>query len=193
MSHHDLMGNDVTVTKSDIRVSDVDNTVDTMIDQIRADAGTKAREKVQARGIKVKRVIVRTYVTLTLLLLAVIAAAVYYVYLEYHKPGLRIITYKNCEFVDESQKFRITGRREYSYMQKSMFGHDFRQSDNVIETTQIDINGNALTIVGLDNEKWWAIPVGMGEKGIQLLKPAHTYVVTMDKKAAVIDYEQFCQ
>lgn len=191
MSVQDLLGNEVTLKSSKASSHEIPDAP--ILPPFAEDAGSLARAKVQARGAKVKQVVVRTYVILTLLLLAAIGAGIYYLYLEYSKPGKRVVDYRPCEYVDEKQNIRITGRREYSYMQKSMFGHDFRQSDNVIETTQIDINGNALTIVGLDNGKWWAIPVGMGEKGIQLLKPAHTYIITMDKKAAVIDYTQFCQ
>ena len=191
MSVQDLLGNEVTLKSSKASSHEIPDAP--ILPPFAEDAGSLARAKVQARGAKVKQVVVRTYVILTLLLLAAIGAGIYYLYLEYSKPGKRVVDYRPCEYVDEKQNIRITGRREYSYMQKSMFGHDFRQRDNVIETTQIDINGNALTIVGLDNGKWWAIPVGMGEKGIQLLKPAHTYVVTMDKKAAVINYTQFCQ
>jgi hypothetical protein len=191
MSVQDLLGNEVTLKSSKASSHEIPDAP--ILPTFAEDAGSLARAKVQARGAKVKQVVVRTYVILTLLLLAAIGAGIYYLYLEYSKPGKRVVDYRPCEYVDEKQNIRITGRREYSYMQKSMFGHDFRQSDNVIETTQIDINGNALTIVGLDNGKWWAIPVGMGEKGIQLLKPAHTYIITMDKKAAVIDYTQFCQ
>lgn len=191
MSVQDLMGNEVTLKPSKASSHEIPDAP--ILPPFAEDAGSLARAKVQARGAKVKQVVVRTYVILTLLLLAAIGAGIYYLYLEYSKPGKRVVDYRPCEYVDEKQNIRITGRREYSYMQKTLFGHDFRQSDNVMEKTQIDVVGNAMMIVGLGGEKWWGVHVGTGERGIQMLNDAHTYIITMDKKAAVIDYTQFCQ
>jgi hypothetical protein len=201
MSVQDLMGNDLENTESKAASTGLVG-IDPMLYQadplptaakLAEDAGARAREKIKSRGSRVRRTVLTTYLVLNFLLLAVIAAGAYYLYLEYNKPGKRVVTYKNCEFTDENQHFTLTGRREYSYLQKSLFGLDIRHADNVTETTQLDVQGTAMTVVGLTADKWWGVYIGTGEKGIQILKDAHTYIVTSDKKAVVINYEQFCQ
>jgi hypothetical protein len=200
MSAEDLMGNDLEKPETSVRIID-GVPIETMkktdslllMPEDHNDAGARAREKIQARGGRVKRALLMSYLFINFIVIAVISAGAYYLYLEYNKPGKRIVTYKNCEFVDEKQHFTLTGRREYSYMQKSLFGLDIRHADNVMETTQVDVKGTAMTIVGLTADQWWGVYIGTGEQGIKLLKDAHTYIVTSDKKAVVINYEQFCQ
>jgi len=157
------------------------------------DAGRLAREKIQVRGSKAMRVILSMYLVASLLVFFTVLGAAALLYQEYQKPGVRVVDYRPCQFVDEAQHFTLTGKREFSYQQKNILGYEFRKAEAVNEVTQLDVNGEAMTVVGLTADAWWGVHIGTGEKGVQILKPAHTYIVTAGKKAVVVNYHQFCR
>ncbi|MNZ25628.1 hypothetical protein D3C78_427980 [compost metagenome] len=73
---------------------------------------------------------------------------------------------------------------------------NYRLEKDIIERTQIDIRGEAITVVGLTGNKdksFWAKYADTGERGIMILDDAHQYVFTTKKKAVVLDYESFCR
>ncbi|MCY1294969.1 hypothetical protein D9M70_442890 [compost metagenome] len=159
----------------------------------RRDPGIDARERVKARAAKVKTVMMRTYLLVTLMLFTAVGGAGYYGHQQYLASGVRYTDYRPCSYVDEKHGIEITGRRSYSYKQHSILGFQFRDMRKVDEQTQIDVRGNSITIVGLTTEGWWASYVDEGERGIEILKPASSYVFTTLKKAAVVDYNSFCR
>jgi len=195
MSHHDEMGNSLKPERKE--VAEIFGAIDEILkpgaklDDV--DAGALAREKIQIRDGKVKQVLVKTYLSFMTLVILVIAAVVWFAYAEYQKPGKRIVDYRPCIAVNESQNMEVTGRREFSYLQKSLFGFEYREAGDVTEATQIDVSGSSMTIVGLHDGGWWSTYVGEGEQGVQILKDASLYVITSGKKSMVIDYEEFCR
>lgn len=158
-----------------------------------ADPGAKAREKVLTRGQKVKRAVVRTYILIITCAVLAVAGAAGYVYYEFTKPGKRMVDYRTCSFVDEKLGIEITGRRENSYLERSLFGVNFRLEKDIEQKTQIDIKGDSITVVGINKDgSWWNKFADVGERGIMILQPADQYVFATKKKAPVVGYEQFC-
>lgn len=161
------------------------------------DPGIRARTRLETRGQKIKRAAVRTYLILLTLLVAVVGGLGYYIYHQtFEVPGKRLTDYRPCSYVDEKLGLEITGRREFSYLERSLFGVHYRLEKDISERTQIDIRGEAITAVGLTGDKakpFWAKFADMGERGIMILDPANQYVFTTKKKAVVIDYDQFCR
>lgn len=158
------------------------------------DAGDVARGKILTRGQKVKRAMVRTYILFITLAVLIVGGAAGYVYYEFTKPGKRMVDYRACQYVDEKQGVEITGKREYSYLERSLFGVNFRLDKDIEEKTQIDIKGDSITVAGLSKDgTWWSKFADMGERGIMILNHADQYVFATKKKAVVVGYEQFCR
>lgn len=86
----------------------------------------------------------------------------------------------------------LTGKRTYSYAYKSLFGYHLVDESTRLERTTLDINGNKLTILGQNGEKWWRQNISLGEKGIAILKHADTYWFVSDKNTALVPYSGFC-
>ena len=160
----------------------------------RDDVTVKAQERLKARMQKVKRAAIRTYVTITVIIIALIASAVGYVYYEYSKPAIRKVDYRTCSFTDEKLGIEITGKREYSYLERSIFGINYRLDKDITEKTMIDIKGDAIMVVGLSHDgKWWNRYADTGERGVMILGHADQYVFSTKKKAPVVGYDQFCR
>lgn len=160
--------------------------------ELNRDAGVEARERLETK--RKSRKVLRTVLSvLAFFLITAVSATGYRVYLEYKKPGVRVTDYRTCKYVSEEQNFELTGKREYSYMQKEFFGIQYRESKKVTESTEVDVRGSAMNIVGLNQGTWKSVYVGEGERGIQILMPAELYVITMGKKTAVFNYADFCK
>lgn len=159
------------------------------------DAGTLAKERLAKRVNNIKKAAVRTYMVIMTLVVLIIGGVIGYLCWEYSKiQPVRYTDYRPCSYVDERNGIEITGRREFSYMKHSFFGIEFRKEGEVSEKTQIDIKGDVITVVGLTSDgKWWGKFSDLGERGILMLNPADTYVITTKKAAAVIDYAGFCR
>lgn len=161
---------------------------------VRRDPGATAREKVLTRGQKVKRAVVRTYILIITCAVLLVAGAAGYVYYEFTKPGKRMVDFRTCQFVDEKLGIEITGKREYSYLERSLFGVHFRLDKDIEEKTQIDIKGESITVVGINKDgSWWNKFADVGERGIMILNHADQYVFATKKKAPVVGYDQFCR
>lgn len=160
--------------------------------ELNRDAGAEARERLESKR-KSRKVLWTVLTVLTLFLIAAVSLAGYRVYLEYKKPGVRVTDYRTCKYVSEEQNFELTGKRKYSYMQKEFFGIQYRESKKVTESTEVDVRGTAMNIVGLSEGAWESVYVGEGERGIQILMPAELYVITIGKKTAVFNYADFCK
>lgn len=159
----------------------------------RDQAALKGLEKLAARREQIRRKVARTYMFFITLIILLIAAAVGYVYYEMTKPGKRFTDYRSCSYVDEKNGIELTGQRRYSYLERSLFGVQFRQSKDTLEQTELNVRGTAMSVVGLRDGGWYSSFVGTGEKGVEILKPSELYIVTMGSKVAVFEYEQFCQ
>lgn len=171
-------------------MGDIEKLVETS--ELNRDAGAEARKRLESKR-KSRKVLWTVLTVLTLFLIAAVSAAGYRVYLEYKKPGVRVTDYRTCKYVSEEQNLELTGKREYSYMQKEFFGIQYRESKKVTESTVVDVRGTAMNIVGLSEGKWKSVYVGEGERGIQILMPAELYIITMGKKTAVFNYADFCK
>lgn len=160
--------------------------------ELNRDAGVEARDRLKNKR-KSRQALWMMLGFLFLSVIILLAVAGYRVYLEYKKPGVRVTDYRTCKYVSEEQNFELTGKREYSYMQKEFFGIQYRESKKVTESTEVDVRGTAMSIVGLSQGAWKSVYVGEGERGIQILMPAELYVITMGKKTAVFNYADFCK
>lgn len=158
------------------------------------DPGSMAREKVLTRGQKVKRAVVRTYILIITCAVLLVAGAAGYVYYEFTKPAKRMVDYRSCSFVDEKMGIEVTGKREYSYLERSLFGVHYRLDKDIEEKTIIDIKGEAIMVVGINKDgSWWNKYADMGERGVMILNHADQYVFSTKKKAPVVGYDQFCR
>ena len=171
-------------------LGDIEELVETS--ELNRDAGAEARERLESKR-KSRKVLWTVLTVLTLILITAVSLAGYRVYLEYKKPGVRVTDYRTCTYVSEEQNFELTGKRKYSYMQKEFFGIQYRESKKVTESTEVDVRGTAMNIVGLSEGAWESVYVGEGERGIQILMPAELYVITIGKKTAVFNYADFCK
>lgn len=171
-------------------LGDIEELVETS--ELNRDAGAEARERLESKR-KSRKVLWTVLTVLTLFLIAAVSLAGYRVYLEYKKPGVRVTDYRTCKYVSEEHNFELTGKRKYSYMQKEFFGIQYRESKKVTESTEVDVRGTAMNIVGLSEGAWESVYVGEGERGIQILMAAELYIITIDKKTAVFNYADFCK
>ena len=107
------------------------------------------------------------------------------------------MVYKQCK-VEFQNGPAMTGTREFVYQYRTVLGFKVHVKDSVMEKTYVNVNGEPLTIIGVNRgaENWFAVHMGPGEKNLLLLKEADTYsFVLHDKKdmAAVVRYEDFCK
>lgn len=159
---------------------------------VREEVGISAKELLRKRRNGIRRKMVRTYIVLSILLFAVFGGTGLYVKQILDQPGKRYVDYRTCKYHDEKNDITVTGKRKYSYLERKLFGFQFRNSKDTTEQTEIDVVGTSMTIVGLSDGKWYSAFVGPGERGIEILKQHELYVVTMGKKVAVFDYHGFC-
>ncbi len=157
------------------------------------DAGQKARKKVQARAGSVRTALLRTYLLITGIFFLLVAGAAWYLYTHIKTPGVMVTDTRPCEYVDEERGIRLTGRRHYSYMERELFGIQYKDSSKVMEETELDVKGSSMNVVGLSTDSWWGLHIGQGEQGIQLLKPATVLVFTLGQKNVVVNDRDFCK
>lgn len=161
----------------------------------RVDVGSMAREllekKAEVKRLKRKHLINR--LVLWFVILGGIGVLGYFVY------GLGLANYETGRYSDERQckvvtdNLTITGKRTYSYPYKSLFGFRLIDESKVSEQTVINVTGDKMSIIGLTGKRWWGYRIGVGERGVQILKPADTYTISTDKGLAVVSYKGFCQ
>lgn len=159
----------------------------------RDQAALKGLDILATRREAIRKKVARTYMLFTTFVILLIVAFCGYVYYELSKPGTRYTDYRSCTYLDEKVGIELTGQRRFSYMEKSLFGIQFRQSKDTLEQTELNVNGSSMTIVGMSEGSWYSSYVGVGEKGIEKLKPSELYIVTMGSKVAVFEYQQFCK
>ncbi len=162
-------------------------------DPITPDAGDQARDKVTARASKVKRTLAQIYFSFTSLVILLVAGLVWYFYQTMTGISPVVTDTRPCYFQDEAKGIELTGRRHYTYPQKSLFGIDFRDTRHVTHTTELDVRGTSMNVVGLKTDGWWGVYIGEGEKGIQMLENASVLVFTLGKKNVVINDKDFCK
>jgi len=159
------------------------------------DKGLLAKDKlmVRSRAQKIKQAMVRLYVGLTLLILIALGAAGWLIYQEYQKPGKLQSYYRNCSYTNEQSGIEITGKREYFYRDKNIFGFHLREISDLEDKTTIDVRGEPMTVVGMSEGKWWSKYSDMGERGALPVKAADVYVISTKKVGFPIPYAEFCK
>jgi len=89
----------------------------------------------------------------------------------------------------------IEGARRYTSTYHEALGWRAYDSSKVEEQTYIQINGQPVSIVGIDNGgESWAIHIGAGEMRNQLLAPADKYVFMVgdNRKTVTANYRDIC-
>lgn len=159
----------------------------------RQDAGSRARAALKKRAEQAKHVMHNVYLAFSFFVLVFVAGLAAFVWQEYQKPAKIVTDIRPCYYKDPKTEVEITGTREYSYPNKNLFGFEYRQADQVTRKTNIDVRGSAMSITGLSSDGWWTTYVDQGERGIQQLKPANVYVVTMGTKTYIFQDNTFCR
>lgn len=157
------------------------------------DAGVRARSamaiRASAAAKAAKRILYKTIAIVLLLSLVSIGGGGYYIYATSTRGY--VTDHRACEL--EVGGYMITGERTYSYPYVDFLMWRSIDKTSITEKTLIDVRGSAMTIVGIAGEDVSIINVGEGEKGTQLLKPADTYVFTVNKKVAAKSHKTLCK
>lgn len=166
------------------------------------DKGMAAKAKLAARMAARKTARMVRWCIAVAISLTIIAAALVATY-GYKTMVTGHLTDERPCIIDFSEDFQVSGKRTFSYPFKEIFGVRIIDTKVISEQTVVDIRGDAMTIVGLngkvlDKATSWSIPVGMGERGIQILKPAdvYTFVVNTGKgspKVRTITHDAMCK
>jgi len=159
-----------------------------------SDAGAKARDALFAFQLlqkenRRKRIKFWTGWLVFLMLVAGAAFGTWYVLPNYVVSG-RYSVVAECKAPFGNSE--ITGKREYSYAYKSLFGYHLVDESTKLEKTTIDITGNKLTILGQNGDKWWRQNIDTGERGVAILKHADMYWFVSDKNTALVPASGFC-
>lgn len=157
------------------------------------DAGILAREKAKGRSFKAKVRRAWNWTKAIILLLLLLAGA--FLYWQYTvRKHTYVVEPRICFFETADKSIRLTGTRYYSYTQNEMLGYRWAHTDDVSVKTEIDVKGDSMVITGLggpDGPTSKYVP--QGERGVQVLTPATTYVVTLDKRSVVLESNKFCR
>lgn len=151
------------------------------------DAGILASDRIRERSAAAR---VAFWVKTTLWLVAglVLACGTAFGAWAYEKRLTGYVTDERpCSFSVGKQE--ITGTRYYSYPFTEILGFRFIDTSVIDVKTELDVRGDSMLIVGHKGIDWWAVDVGVGEKGIQALKPAdfYTFVVAKNQVGVVND------
>lgn len=152
-----------------------------------ADAGSKARVKLEAKRDK-KALVVKLYLwalTLTVLIVPLLVAYKQHTVTGYHYE-------RNCVIPTESG-LQITGKRRYLNRSLNVFGMSFIDAAKAEESTTIDSTTQGLNVVGITGSQWWSVNNPIGEPTVLKIKKADTYIFTQNGKSYVTSYEGFCK
>lgn len=166
------------------------------------DKGVAAKAKLAARSAARKTARMFRWCIALAISLMIIAAALVASY-GYKTMVTGHLTDERPCVIDFSEDFQVTGKRTFSYPFKEIFGQRLIDTRAISEKTVVDIRGDSMTIIGLngkvlDQATSWSIPVGVGERGIQILKSAdvYTFVVNTGKgspKVRTITHDAMCK
>lgn len=162
------------------------------------DAGIRAADRIRERSLKAKAAkaffLVVSLLTTTLLL--VVSGTGYYGYKTMVTGNVR--NERPCSL--EVGKRTIEGKREYSHRFYQIFGFQFVKAGEISEKTTIDVRGEPFSVIGhlavpdeRTGKNWWAVRIGMGERGVQILPSAETYTFVFDDAIQVVPYRGLCR
>lgn len=174
----------------------IDPAVLAALTQPKEDAGEKAANLLRTRMKKAARTaLVRTWMIFSLVLLIAVASAVGAGYYFYQHRTVTNVTFERACKWPINDKLEVTGRRTYNFQQNELFGIRWNDAKSVVEQTRVDVAGKQMLVVGLTaDNKWWGYPITMGERGIQILKPAETYVFVVEgNQVGAVKYDEFCK
>lgn len=183
VQHEHRQDNPHNVTKGQPDLGNVDNF---------QDAGTMARSKLQHRKDFIARNATIAYIWISTIIAVVSLTLGYMIYTEYSKGGRIVTDIRPCLFVSEDG-YEITGKREYSYPNRKMFGLEFRDPSEVTVKTTLDLDSSPMNITGISNAGWWTAHSGMGETGVLIMKPSDLYVFNLGSKTYVVNDKSFCR
>lgn len=160
------------------------------------DAGEKAANLLRTRMKKVARTaLIRTWMVFSLILTIAVAALAGAGYYFWQHRVVTPVTYERACRWQINDKLEVTGRRTYTFQQNELFGIRWNDAKGVLEKTSVDVIGKQMLVVGLTaDDKWWGYPISTGERGIQNLKPADSYVFVIEgDKVGAVKYNEFCK
>ena len=167
-----------------MKTSEINSTPETSVP---ADAGSKARIKLEAKRDK-KALVVKFYLwtlALTVLVIPLLVAYKQHTVTGYH--------YERKCVIPTDSGLGITGKRRYLNRSLNVFGMSFIDAAKADESTTIDSTTQGLNVVGITGDEWWSINNPIGEPTVLKLKKADTYIFTQNGKSYVTSYEGFCK
>lgn len=157
------------------------------------DAGIQATDRLKEKRTAAQRALwlfkflVGGAIVLVLLFIAGMAWWAY----EHRESGY-VTDERSCSL--EVGKRTLVGTRAYSYHYNTYLGWRVVDTRVVEEKTTIQVRGSGFIVINLNKDKSDVTRVGIGEVGVQVLKPADRYVFVMDDgSVGVSDYRSLCK
>ena len=165
----------------------MDAKVEVLDEEVKPARGFKAKSRtVLARLAKGLMFWVIEVITVLLL-----AAGVFYYYYD-SQPTYSAADARTCVLTAGSHI--LTGERMYFYNYKEIFGWRLIDVSTIEESTMYDVEGFALTVVGVkDGAKWFSTKHELGETGYRPLGDAASYTFIINGVPAVTSYDDFCE
>lgn len=160
-----------------------------LLDQ-QADAGQRAREKLQKRGAWYR--IKRFFLWLLAIVLLAIGGIGYFGYTQWQN---RVVEWRT-DFHKCYAKLGntvIEGQRSYRYKATTIMGYRYLSHDTVTETTSLRRSGLAFRVVGVVDEIPWthSNESNQGKEFVEML-PTDRYTFISANDINVVTYDDFC-
>lgn len=157
------------------------------------DAGIQATDRLKEKRTAVQKALRTFKFIVTGCVLGVILGIVGLGWWAYeHRVSGYVTDERSCSL--EIGKRVLTGTRAYSYPYHTYLGWRVVDTSIVEEKTTFQVRGSGFIVVNLYEGKSDVTRVGIGEVGVQVLKPADRYVFVMDDgSVGVSDYRSLCK
>ena len=108
------------------------------------------------------------------------------------KVTARVVDTRPCGLTTE--RMSLTGVREYSYLDNSLFNYHWHDRSEVDVTTRLNVPFDGLTVVAIQADtSYEALKRGDGEGGVLILPTAHHYVFYNNGNVAAITDAALCK
>lgn len=102
-----------------------------------------------------------------------------------------VVDTRSCVYNDKGVS--VKGTRYYTYKYTEVFGIRFIDTSKIDESTDINHEFEATTVVGMSDGAWWQLSLGKGEPTTKTLAAADSYTFFQNGNAGVVGYDQFCK
>lgn len=128
----------------------------------------------------------------SVILITFCALAVGGFWLYEQKVTQRVVDARPCGL--KTEKMELTGVREYSYLNNSLFQYNWHDRSKVNIQTRINVPFDGITVVAIQADTTYEVlNRGEGEGGVLSLPPAHHYVFYSKGNVAAITDTAICK